>query len=108
RTLFVADIKAKKTYAYDIQPGGELKNKRLRCELGSDGMTLDEAGNLYLTGNGVTVFDKTGKQIEHLDVPERWTANLSFGGKDHRTLFITATKGFYCIRLQHRGANATK
>lgn len=108
KTLFVADIRARKTYAYDIQPDGTLTNKRLRCELGSDGMTLDAEGNLYLTGAGVTVFDKNGKQIEHIDVPESWTANVSFGGKDHQTLFITASKGLYSIRLNVKGANAAK
>ena len=108
KTLFVADIKASKTYAYDIQPDGSLTNKRLRCELGSDGMTLDVEGNLYLTGKGVIVFDKTGKKIEQIDVPERWTANVSFGGKDHKTLFITASKGFYSIQTNHRGANSAK
>jgi gluconolactonase len=108
KTLFVADIKAGKTYGYDIQPDGALVNKRLRCELGSDGMTLDSDGNLYLTGKGVTVFDKTGKQIEHIDVPESWTANVSFGGKDHQTLFVTASKGLYAIKLRVKGANAAK
>jgi gluconolactonase len=71
-------------------------------------MTLDTRGNLYLTGRGVSVFDKTGKKIEQIDVPESWTANVSFGGKDHQTLFITASKGLYSIRLQVRGANAAK
>jgi len=108
KKLFVADIKARKTYAYDIQPDGALANKRLHCELGSDGMTLDEAGNLYLTGRGVTVFDKTGKKIENIAVPENWTANVSFAGKDHKTLFITASTGLYSIQTKHRGANAAK
>lgn len=108
KTLFVADIKAGKTYAYDIQPDGTLSNKRLRCELGSDGMTLDTAGNLYLTGKGVTVFDRNGKKIEQIAVPESWTANVSFGGKDHKTLFITASKGLYSIHMKYRGANAAK
>ena len=108
KTLFVADIKAGKTYAYEIQPDGTLTNKRLHCELGSDGMTLDTEGNLYLTGNGVTVCDHTGKQIEHIPVPEPWTGNISFGGKGHRTLFITASKGLYAIRMGVRGANTAK
>ncbi len=108
KTLFVSDIKAGKTYAYDIQAEGALTNKRLRCALGSDGMTLDTAGNLYLTGKGVTVFDQAGKKIEHIDVPESWTANVSFGGKDHKTLFITASKGLYSIQTKYRGANAAK
>jgi gluconolactonase len=108
KTLFVADIGAGKTYAFDIQPDGSLANKTLRCELGSDGMTLDTEGNLYLTGKGVSVFDKTGKPIAHIDVPEAWTANVSFGGPDHQTLFITASKGLYAIRMRVKGANASK
>jgi len=108
KKLFVADIKASKTYAFDIQPDGALANKRLHCELGSDGMTLDEAGNLYLTGRGVTVFDKAGKKIENIAVPEGWTANVSFGGKDHKTLLVTASTGLYSIQTKHRGANAAK
>jgi gluconolactonase len=108
KTLFVADIRARKTYAFDIHSDGTLTNKRPFCESGSDGMTLDTRGNLYLTGRGVSVFDKTGKKIEQIDVPESWTANVSFGGKDHQTLFITASKGLYSIRLQVRGANAAK
>jgi len=108
KTLYVADIKANKTYAYDIEPDGTLTNKRLHCELGSDGMTIDSEGNLYLTGHGVTVFDKTGKKIEHIDVQEPWTANVSFGGPDHQTLFITASKCLYSIKLRVQGANAAK
>jgi len=108
KRLFVADIKAGKTYRYDIQGDGSLTNKQLHCELGSDGMTLDTEGNLYLTGKGVIVFDRNGKQIERIEVPESWTANVSFGGKDHRTLFITASKGLYAIELKYAGANAAK
>jgi gluconolactonase len=108
RTLFVADIRANKTYAYDIQPDGKLANRRLRCSLGSDGITLDDEGNLYLTGNGVSVCDPAGSIVEHIDVPEAWTANVSFGGKDHRTLFITASKGLYAIKTRVRGANPSK
>jgi gluconolactonase len=108
KTLFVADIRAGRTYGFDIQPDGSLTNKRVRCELGSDGMTLDTEGNLYLTGKGVSVFDPAGKKIGQIDVPEPWTANVSFGGRDHQTLFITASKGLYAIRLRVRGANAAK
>jgi len=56
----------------------------------------------------VIVFDKTGKQIAQIDVPERWTANVSFAGKDHKTLFITASTGLYAIQTKYRGANAAK
>ena len=108
KTLFVSDIRGRKTYAYDIQPDGALANKRLVCEAGSDGMTLDAEGNLYITGRGVAVYDKTGKKIDQIDVAESWTGNVCFGGKDKQTLFITASKGLYSIRLRVKGANAAK
>jgi gluconolactonase len=109
RTLFVSDIRAKQTFRYGIDDDGSLAGKALVVEQGSDGMTLDSEGNLYLTGDGVMVFDPRGRQIEHIRIPdEKWTANVSFGGKDHQTLFITASTGFYSIRMRVTGANAAK
>ena len=106
RTLYVSDIGDRKTYAYDLGEGGALSNKRLFCEMGSDGVTLDADGNLYLTGRGVTVFDRAGKKVDNVDVPEGWTANVCFGGNDRRTLFITASKGLYAIRTRAAGAGS--
>ena len=109
KTLYVADIGAGKTYRYDIAADGRLTRKTLAAEQGSDGMTLDSEGNLYLTGKGVLVFDKTGRQIDQIPVPdEEWTANVSFCGKDRQTLFITASKGLYGVRLRVKGATAAK
>ena len=103
KTLYVADIGAGKTYAYAVETDGSLTGKRLFCGLGSDGMTIDTEGNVYLTGKGVTVFDKTGKQIDHLDIPEPWTANVTFGGKDRDLLFITASTSLYGAKLRVKG-----
>jgi gluconolactonase len=69
-------------------------------------MTIDQGGNVYLTGRGVTVFDQTGKQIEHVDVPDGWTANVCFGGADHQTLFITASKNLFGLRMRVKGAGS--
>ena len=106
KTLYVADIGAGKTYRYAIQPDGSLAGKKLFCPMGSDGVTLDSEGNLYLTGRGVHVFDRSGKKIEHIAVPERWTANVCFGGADGRMLFITASKGLYGVRTRVKGAGS--
>lgn len=103
KKLFVADIGANKTWSYTINKDGSLSNKTLFCELGSDGMTVDSKGNIYLTGKGVTVFDKTGKKIGNIAVPESWTANVCFGGPDMKSLFITASKGLYRIRIKVKG-----
>jgi gluconolactonase len=104
KTLYVADIGGKKTWSYSIGKDGSLEGKKLFCEMGSDGMTIDKEGNLYLTGKGVTVFDKTGKQLGNIAVPENWSANVCFGGKNRKTLFITASKGLYSIETRIKGA----
>ncbi|WP_119323730.1 SMP-30/gluconolactonase/LRE family protein [Capsulimonas corticalis] len=106
KTLYVADIGDGKTYAYDIGHDGALTNRRLFCSMGSDGMTIDSEGNVYLTGKGVTVFDKSGAQIKHIPVAEDWTGNVCFGGKDRRTLFITASKHVYTIRTRVHGVGS--
>ena len=108
KMLYVSDIGAGQTWRYDVAADGSLTNKTFVCPLGSDGMTIDAGGNLYLTGKGVTVFDRTGKRIDHIDVPEKWTANVCFCGADHRTLFITASKSIYTIKLRITGANQAK
>ena len=106
KKLYIADIGAGETYSYTINKDGSLKDKALFCKLGSDGVTIDAEGNVYLTGNGVTVFDKSGKQIENIKVPEGWTANVCFGGKDMHMLFITASKGLYSISMRVKGAGS--
>ncbi|MCA9431975.1 MAG: SMP-30/gluconolactonase/LRE family protein [Candidatus Omnitrophica bacterium] len=106
KTIYVADIRAKKTYRFDVAEDGSLTHKKLFCEMGSDGMTIDNEGNVYLTGDGVFVFDPSGKQIDHIEVPEKWTANVSFGGKDMKTLFITASEGVYGIETRTHGVGS--
>jgi gluconolactonase len=106
--LYVADIEAEKTYRYDIAPDGSLTGKTLAVDQGSDGMTLDAEGNLYLTGEGVGVFDREGRLVERILVPERWTANVSFGGKGRQVLFITASTGLYSVATRVTGANVSK
>ena len=109
KMLYVSDIGAGKTYRYDIAPDGSLSGKALAVDQGSDGMTLDEEGNLYLTGEGVGIFDQAGRQIERILVPdERWTANVSFGGKRRQMLFITASTGLYVVATRMTGANLSK
>lgn len=101
--LYIADIAANKTYKYAIQSDGKLTGKQLFCELGSDGMTLDKLGNVYLTGKGVTIFNPSGTQIGHIDIPEPWTANLCFAGKKKDQLFITASKAVYIMQMKVSG-----
>lgn len=103
KELYVADIGGAKIFKYKIGADGLLQDKTLFTDMGSDGMTLDEQGNVYLTGKGVTIFNKEGKRINHLPIDEDWTANICFGGRDHQFLFITASKGIYGLQMMVRG-----
>lgn len=101
--LYVADIKDNKTYKYDINKDGSLTNRQLFANLGSDGMTLDNMGNVYLTGKGVTIFNPKGMKIGNIPVPVNWAANVCFGGKDRNTLFITASHAVYTLEMKVKG-----
>lgn len=103
KKLYVADIGANKTYVYNIEEDGYLTNKQLFVEMGSDGMTIDHRGNVYLTGNGVTVFNPKGDQIAHIPVDEKWTSNVVFGGIERKTLFITAMGSVYTLQMKVTG-----
>lgn len=101
--LFVADIRDNKTYKYDINKDGSLSNRQLFVSQGSDGITLDEKGNLYITGRGVTIYDPSGRKIANIPVPSRWVGNVCFGGKDRKTLFITASESVYTLDMKVKG-----
>ena len=108
KTLYVADIGDQKTYSYAIREDGTLGERKLFTAMGSDGMTLDHKGNVYLTGKGVTVFNATGEQIEHIPIDEDWTANVTFGGPEQNILFITAKGSVYTLQMNVHGVRYPK
>ena len=105
KTLFVADPGQGKTFRYTIDEGeeGVLSDKKLFAESGSDGMTLDNKGNLYLTSGTVKILNPEGKEIDNLAFPEK-PSNICFGGADGKTLFVTARTSFYSLAMQVAGA----
>ncbi len=102
RKLYVTDNGDGKTFAYDIRKDSTLANKTLLAPEGSDGMTLDNRGNIYLTTSVVAVYDKNGAKIEEIEVPER-PANVTFGGNGGHTLFITARTSLYAVKMRVKG-----
>jgi gluconolactonase len=100
--LYIADHGDSKTYVYRIQSDGRLAGRRQFASLGSDGMTLDERGNLYLTDRAVQVYSPEGEKITSLPIPES-PANVCFGGRDRRTLYITARTSLYTLRMNVQG-----
>ena len=102
RYLYVADIRGQTTWRFDIGADGALGNKTSFAPSGSDGMTIDSRGNVYLTFGKVLIFNSNGEKIGEIELPES-PSNLCFGGKDRKTLFITARTSVYTIRMKHKG-----
>lgn len=100
--LYVADIASQVTWKYAIREDGTLADKTRFAMAGSDGMTLDSRGNVYLTSGKVLVFDPKGTKLGEIALPET-PSNLCFGGKDRKTLFITARTGVYTVRMRVKG-----
>ena len=103
KRLYVTDNGGRKTFAYTINADGTLANKTLFCAEGSDGMTIDNQGNVYLTTSVVAVYNPAGKKIEEITIPEH-PANVTFGGPNRKTLFITARTSLYSVPMQVTGA----
>lgn len=104
KTLYVSDINDGKIWKYSIQEDGSLANKTFFAPEGSDGMTIDNKGNVYLTNKTVSVFNPEGKNIAKIDVPEQ-PSNVCFGGKKRNILFITARTSVYTLKMNVKGVN---
>ena len=107
KQLYVADPGDQKTYVYEIHEDGSLSNRRLAAPTGSDGLTLDEQGNLYVTGRAIRIFSPDAEEIGQIPLPES-ASNLTFGGADGRTLFITARTSLYAVKLNVRSGAGDK
>jgi gluconolactonase len=102
RFLYVADMRGRITWKYAVNADGTLSNKTSFAPSGSDGMTLDSKGNLYLTFGKVLIYNNKGEKVGDIELPEG-PSNLCFGGKDRKTLFITARTSVYTIRMKVKG-----
>lgn len=109
KTLYVADDGPKNWRSYPIQADGTVGPGRVFFEAPTDnandpdGMSIDEQGNLYLSGRGgVWVADKFGKSLGLIDIPE-FCSNVTFGGDDGKTLYLTCSKQVYSLKMKVRG-----
>jgi gluconolactonase len=72
--------------------------------MGYDGIRFDHLGRLWgAAHDGLHCYDPDGALIGKLRLPEI-TANLTFGGRQHNQLYITATSSLYSLRVNFRGA----
>lgn len=108
KRLYVADSgKPRHIRVFDVQRDGTVANGRVFCVIDQgvpDGIRCDAAGRVWSSaGDGVHIFAPDGRLIGKILVPET-PANLCFGGRDGRMLFITARKSLYAIPVRVRGA----
>jgi gluconolactonase len=104
KILYVSDINDGKIWKYTIEAEGTLSNKTFFAPEGSDGMTIDQEGNVYLTNKTVSVFNPKGENIAKIEVPEM-PSNVCFGGKKRNILFITARTSVYTLKMKVKGVN---
>lgn len=102
KTLYVADINDRKIWRYAIQPDGTLSARTFFAPEGSDGMTIDDQGNIYLTMGKVWIYSPDGELAAEIEVPES-PSNVCFGGKERNILFITARTSVYTLKMNTTG-----
>jgi gluconolactonase len=95
KILYVNESVQRKVWAFDVDTKGALKNKRLLIEFpdfGLDGMKCDANGNLFVTryDKGViAIVSPAGKIVREIGLKGKKTSNITFGGKDGRTCYVT-------------------
>ncbi len=112
KTLYVVPSMEKQMWAYTVDAPGKLSGGRVFCELkqaegqtssGGDGLTIDTRGNLYITSSlGLQIFSSEGKSLGIIAFPEQ-PANVTFGGREMKTLFVTARKSLYSVETEATG-----
>jgi gluconolactonase len=122
RTLYVVDSRSmphRTIWAWDVDPAGRVSGKRLFIDAGGpgafDGFAVDRDGNLWCglgsSGapganaaglDGVRVFDRDGRAIGHIHLPER-CANVCFGGRHRNRLFMAASHSLYALHVNTQG-----
>jgi gluconolactonase len=108
--FYVDDSEQRNIRVYDVGNDASMTNGRIFGEEKGgehdgvpDGIKVDEHGNLFVTGpKGIWVWDSQGHHLGTIEMPEQ-PANLAWGDKDYRTLYITATTSVYRLRTKARG-----
>ncbi len=97
RPFYVTNEAELKTWAFTVGPDGTLSDPKLFANEGGEAAAVDNSGNVYIAAGQIQVFDPAVKRLGTIEVPQRPTC-LVFGGKDRKTLFITARSSLYSVQ----------
>ncbi len=101
--FYMADEFGQKTWKFKVNPNGSLAEPELFAENGELDVAVDVKGNVYIPAGHIYVYNKSGKQMDIIEVPER-PACVVFGGKDRKTLFIAARSSLYKLEMRYSGS----
>jgi gluconolactonase len=119
RVLYVNDTEGEDLFAFDVQPDGTLRNRRIFAKYlgvkktaegvlsGADGMAIDSEGRVYATTNGgVDVYSPQGQLLGTIPVGTpggRGPQNLAFAGRDKKTLYIAGRGAIFKVQTLAQG-----
>jgi gluconolactonase len=114
KTLVVLPSGSPEVLAYPVSAPGKVGEGKVFCKLeqaaqgpprGGDGLTVDTKGNFYFTQpslSAIQVVSPEGKTLGLIRFPEG-PSNCTFGGKDMKTLFVTARTSLYAVKMEATG-----
>ena len=97
--FYITEESGNTTWAADVQADGSLQSFRLFANQGGENVVSDAEGNVYIAAGQIYVYNRAGKMIDTIEVPER-PVQMIFGGADHKTMFIAARSSLYALRMQ--------
>jgi hypothetical protein len=97
--IYVSSESEDVTYRALVGADGTLRELEPFASRGGESVAVDVKGNVYVANGEIFVYDRTGKQIGQIDVPER-PLDLVFGGAGGRTLFILAHHALFAVRVR--------
>ncbi len=96
--IYLTNASENLTYSGAVMRGGALTDLRVVAPRGGESVARGADGELYVANGQIWVYDKDGRELRRIDVPER-PLQLLIGGPDRRTLYILAHHALYSVGI---------